>query len=246
MEGRMTKKIGIILILSIILCACTKETKEEVVERTPLMYIIQEFNEKFDLNYGISSIDFEISDKNVQWIQFYDLDYPGFPTCFYYQHDLSISENISETQLISDIKRNKFEREASVALKKEMTSLFGQEIVVYAEAYPDDREFEDISSVYDVNFDTIYIGTLFIEDIYHYRDIVKELDEKINTDNKDKIAGIILLLFDDFVLPEYEISLCGMVYDSSDYDEKAIMGKCGGGKLYVPKENIRYRTKVTN
>lgn len=148
----MARKISIILILSIILCACTKETKDEVVERTPLMYIIQEFNEKFGLNYGISSIDFEISDKNAQWIQFYDLKYPGFPTCFYYQHGLSISENLADQELIKGIKRNKFEREASAALKQEMTSLFGQEIVVYAETYPDNREFEDINSVYDINY----------------------------------------------------------------------------------------------
>lgn len=243
----MARKISIIIVLSIILCACTKETKEEVVERTPLMYIIQEFNEKFGLNYGIRDLISDgISDKNAQWIQFYDLDYPGFPTCFYYQHGLSISENLSNEELAQSIKRAKFEREASVALKEEMTSLFGQEIVVYAEALPYDQEFKDISSVYDINYFVIFIGTLFIEDIYHYRDIVKEIDKRINTEGKERLTTIKLLLFDDLVLPKYEINLCGLSADSLYYNEEVIEGKCGGGKWYVPKENIRYRTMVTN
>lgn len=125
-----------------------------------------------------------------------------------------------------------------------MTSLFGQEIVVYAETYPDDREFEDINSVYDINYYVIFIGTLFIEDIYHYRDIVKELDKIINTEGKEINSTIKLLLFDDFVLPEYEINLCGMAVDSLYYEEEVIVGRCG--LPYVPKENIRYRTMVTN
>lgn len=225
----------LLIFLCFFLVSCNK-VNDNTLSRASTEAIINEFNDVYNLEYQIEEIKCMPANSNSKWMQFYDPKYPGFPISFLYNYELSISDNLDNQQLITDIKTNQERIYLSEELNDYFTALFKQEVIVYVNGIRqiDGFSLEDPQTL---KIGDIFIATEFTNDLSFYQEIINQLDFFTSENHK---TNVILYLLENLNDINYEISLCSISY-SSFTDE---YGVCG--YPFSPREDIQYLFKVTN